>query len=466
MHSFLFSLLVFLFVSLPTWSDAKETFTFGRFGTVAIYHEIPHPSQVMLLVSGEQGWNQEAENVARALASLNAIVVGIDLPQYLTTLSAAAETCSYPGGDFDALSKFVQQKYGFPTYVHPVLVGYGDGATLAYATLAQAPPDMFQGVISLGFCPEFAVKKPLCEWNSLKWESQPQGNHFRLLPGTALAAPWIALHGDQDQVCRATAIETFVNQVNRSAFMLVPQVGHDFSAPTIWLPQFTQAFARLVVTADHTSPPDALADLPLVEIPATGPSTDTLAVVVSGDGGWATIDREVGNALASLGIPVIGLNSLKYFWTRRTPDGAAQDLERIICHYLTTWKKDKAVLIGYSRGADVLPFMANRLPQELITHTPVVVLLGPTHTVDFEFHLTDWLPGSTNTATHPVLPEVQKLIATKMLCVYGEEEVDTLCQDLDPRRATVIRLKGGHHFDGNYQAIAETIVRAANVTAR
>ncbi len=100
------------------------------------------------------------------------MIIGINLPQYLKTLSVAAETCSYPGGDFDALNKFVQQKYGFPTYVHPVLVGYGAGATLAYATLAQAPPDMFQGVMSLGFYPEFTAQKPLCEWNSLKWQSQ------------------------------------------------------------------------------------------------------------------------------------------------------------------------------------------------------------------------------------------------------------------------------------------------------
>ena len=90
---------------------------------------------------------------------------------------------------------------------------------------------------------------------------------------------------------------------------------------------------------------------------------------------------------------------------------------------------------------------------------PVVALLGPAHTVDFEFHLTDWLSSSTSTATHPVLPEVQKLSATKMLCVYGEEEADTLCKDLDPQRATIIRLKGGHHFEGDYNALAEAVLQ-------
>ena len=109
--------------------------------------------------------------------------------------------------------------------------------------------------------------------------------------------------------------------------------------------------------------------------------------------------------------------------------------------------------------------MTNRLPQELLARTPVVALLGPAQTGDFEFHLTDWLSSSTNAAARPILPEVQKLSATKILCVYGEEEADTLCTDLDQQRATVIRMKGGHHFEGDYNALAETILREAGVSA-
>lgn len=466
MISFLVSLLVALFLPLLACSPSNETFTFGRFGAVTLYRSTLHPSSVILFVSGEQGWNQEAANSARALALADAVVVGIDLSRYLTTLADAEETCSYPGGDFDALSKFVQQKLEFPQYIHPVLVGFAAGATFVYATLAQAPPDMFQGVISLGFCPELTVKKPLCEWNSLKWQSQPQGNRFRLSPGAALSAPWIALHGDQDQICSATTVEAFTAQVNRGMFILVPQVGHDFSSSRAWLPQFQQAVAHLLEATTPASQSDALANLPLVEVPDTGPATDTLAVILSGDGGWASIDRELGTTLASHGVPVVGLNSLKYFWTRRTPDGAAKDLERILYHYLTEWKKDKALLIGYSLGADVLPFMANRLPQELLTQTPVVALLGPARTVDFEFHLTDWVTDSARKTAQPVLPEVEKLRGTKVLCFYGSEEADSLCRDLAPSLARGVLLKGGHHFDGNYQALAGTILRAANVALR
>lgn len=459
MISFLFSLLVLAFSSLPAWGASDETLAFGRFGSVVVYRHTPRPAHVILFVSDGQGWDQKAATVVRALASLDAVVVGIDLPQYLKTLSSAEESCAYPGGDFDALSKFVQQKYGFSNYVHPVLVGVTEGATFVYATAAQAPPDMFQGAISLGFCPELVVKKPLCEWNSLKWQSQPQGNRFYLLPGDALTVPWTVLHGELDQVCPTATVEAFVKQVNRGQLKVVAQIGHDFSSPDTWLPQFRQAFAGMFTTVTLASRPDALADLPLIEVPAPGPATNTLAVILSGDGGWATIDRELGNTLASRGVSVVGLNSLKYFWTPRTPDGAAKDLERILRYYLTAWKKDKAILIGYSRGADVLPFMANRLPQELLNHTSLVALLGPAHAVDFEFHLTDWFSSSTSSASRPVLPEVQKLGTMKILCVYGEEEADTLCKDLDPQRATIIRSKGGHHFEGDYNALAEAVLQ-------
>jgi type IV secretory pathway VirJ component len=32
---------------------------------------------------------------------------------------------------------------------------------------------------------------------------------------------------------------------------------------------------------------------------------------------------------------------------------------------------------------------------------------------------------------------------------------------LDPHKATVVKLKGGHHFDGNYDGLARTIIAAA-----
>ena len=183
-----------------------------------------------------------------------------------------------------------------------------------------------------------------------------------------------------------------------------------------------------------------------------------MAVIISGDGGWAGIDRQIGEFLAHKGIPVVGLNSLAYFWTKRTPDGSARDLERILVHYLRLWKKKKVILIGYSLGADVLPFMANRLPKESLSRVSLIALLGPGRRADFEFHLTEWLGRPSEETTYPIRPEVEKLKGTRLLCFYGEAETNSLCRDLGPALAKDVAISGGHHFGGNYDAIGETIL--------
>lgn len=66
--------------------------------------------------------------------------------------------------------------------------------------------------------------------------------------------------------------------------------------------------------------------------------------------------------------------------------------------------------------------MASRLSEDLLARVQEVALLGPGRAVDFEFHLTDWLTDSARKSAHPVLPEVEKLKGTKVLCFYGREQ--------------------------------------------
>jgi type IV secretory pathway VirJ component len=448
----------------PACHAKDETYPFGRFGVVTLYQPVSRPSHLALVVSGETGWNQQSADLARALSSLGVLVAGIDLPYYLQQLDASEDWCSYPGGDFERLSKFLQKKFDFPAYQLPVLVGYAAGATLAYATIAQAPPNMFLGAISLKFCPALRLNKPLCQWNNLQWTLGPEDHQYQFLPANNLPIPWVIVQGVYDEPCPVSAVEAFAKQIRHGEVVQAPQDGGEASAPMNWLPTLKHVFATLVEKQEANQPyaEGTLADLPLIEIPAAQPGRSTLAVILSGDGGWASIDRDLADTLASQGVSVVGLNSLRYFWTRRTPEGAARDLERILRHYLDAWRKTEALLIGYSLGADVLPFMANRLSPDVLSRVRGVALLGPALAVKFEFHLTDWLKDAPETG-RPILPEVEKLRGKRMLCVYGEEEKNTLCTKVDPALADVIRLTGGHHFDGSYDALARTILREAGV---
>lgn len=201
----------------------------------------------------------------------------------------------------------------------------------------------------------------------------------------------------------------------------------------------------------------ATRDLPLVEMPATRGVSDTLVVFVSGDGGWAAIDRQISAVLAGDGMPVVGLNALQYFWTKRTPDAASHDLGVIIDQYLSAWHKSRVLLVGYSRGADVLPAMVSHLPAETQTKIRMIALLGPSLKVEFEFHVADWMRNGS--AGQLVKPEIDKLASQQILCLSGEDDRESLCRELGGRqRVEVITLKGAHHFDGGYDKLGHIIL--------
>jgi len=442
---------------------SEEALSFGPFETVHVYRGSARPTHVVIFISGDGGWNLGVNDMAQELARLDSLVVGIDISVYLKHLATESGACTYSAATFEELSQFLEKYYGYPDYVPPVLVGYSSGATLVYATLAQAPPNTFRGGISLGFCPDLPLLRPLCHGSGLLYERNQKTKSFTFLPVPHLQTPWITLQGDLDRVCNAADAARFVTQTGNARLVRLPKVGHGFSVPRNWLPQLRESFTQLVteVQKPALANPPALSGLPLVEVTVKNPGK-TFAIIVSGDGGWASIDKSLADALAADGIPSVGLDSLHYFWTKRTPEEAGKALQAIVQFYLANWKMEKIILIGYSRGADVLPFMVNRLPPESVSHIALITLVGAAHSVDFELHMSDWLPGEARRAPYKILPEVEKLAGHKLLCIYGEDESAPLCPDLESASFKSIKVPGGHHFRGDYKGLAELILRAAS----
>ena len=57
-----------------------------------------------------------------------------------------------------------------------------------------------------------------------------------------------------------------------------------------------------------------------------------------------------------------------------------------------------------------------------------------------------------------VKPEVDKL-TSHILCIYGEDDHDSLCPALKTSpRVDVVMLKGSHHFDGNYERLGRIVL--------
>jgi type IV secretory pathway VirJ component len=459
-----------LSVFAPLLTAKEETLSFGPFGKINLYYESPQPSHVALFVSGDGGWNLGVVDMARELAALDALVVGIDINHFLKQTEASSEKCLYPAADFEALSKFVQRKLNYSSYRAPILIGYSSGATLIYAALVQAPSNTFLGGISMGFCPDLMLTKPMCRGSDLQWTSGPKGKGYVFLPAISLEVPWIALQGTIDQVCEPKATEGYVRKVPNGEVMVLPKVGHGFSVPKNWMPQFKQAFSKIAARAEKEETPpkresdtdlQPLSDLPLEEVPATEGNTSLMGIVITGDGGWGVTDRGIARSLAAKGIPVVGFNSLRYFWKQKTAVQTAADLNRVLKHYSALWKRSAVVVIGYSFGADVLPFILNRIPEESLRQIKVVTLLGLSSTADFEIHWTDWIATRKRSSSQTVQPEIEKLRGRKILCFYGTEDNDALCGQLDPGLVKAISIPGGHRFGRGYQPIVDAILQEA-----
>jgi type IV secretory pathway VirJ component len=434
----------------PVARAAESTASYGRFGKVHILAPDGPADEVFLVLSGDSGWTASAEAIGKAIAGPKRLVVGLDVVAYLKALQRSKRGCMYLAGELEQVSQWIQQKLGYPTYHAPVLVGYSSGATLVYAALVQAPPDTFRGAISFGFCPDLQIPHSVCAGRDLKWKVERKlGYVFE--PSQTLENPWVALQGDGDKVCTVDQVEAWGAKVPRGSVTRLPGVGHGFKKVGAWMPAFDAALAKMPPVQRHAAA--EVGDLPLVELP-TDRTGDTLAVIITGDGGWAAIDREVGQKLHDRGIPVVALDALRYFWQTKAPEQAAADLQRVIRHYATAWSRQRVLLIGYSRGADVMPFLADRLPDDLRQRVRGVVLLAPSVTAEFEFHVSDWVaePGKG----HPVAPEVAKLApAIPVVCVYGSDETDSLCPTLDAKKVRVVKKTGGHHLGGDYGSLAD-----------
>jgi type IV secretory pathway VirJ component len=410
--------------------DGALHLSHGRFQDLRVFKPAGNPGSVVLLLSGDRGWDDRADAIAGSLVRSGVMVVGIDYAQFTANLEADGAQCVFPDGDLENLSHFVQAYYRLPTYSRPILMGLSSGAALSYAVLAQAPANVFGGGLGVGFTPVLGMVKPLCKGSGLSFAVRQDGRGVDLDPALKLGVPWTVV-ADDPQGLPAAVQAAFAGVVQRASGQAVPL------------------------------PPAGLDDLPIIEVPAAaqGPPSDSVAIMLSGDGGWAGLDEGVAAEITARGIPVVGLDSLRYFWTARTPAGIGADLDRLIRHYLPFYARHRAILIGYSQGADVLPFAVNRLPPATRADVALVAVLGISPLALFEFHLSSWIADSdTGPAT---LPELRQLKGTPLLCVYGADETDSPCTQLDPATAQTSKLPGGHHFDGNYAALADTVLAAA-----
>jgi type IV secretory pathway VirJ component len=426
----------------------------GRYGKVEVI-EPAHPRGFVIFLTDRNGTSAANDAAAQALAKAGAVVVEVSTPAYLRHLDDDKEKCHYIVADAEGLSHQLQRSLKFSRYLTPALVGRGEGGTLAEVALAQAPAVTIAGAVSLDPVAEIRTRARMCWEPSVKTRDGFRYGAVKSLPGY-----WIvALTPDASKVAR-----DFVSAMRRDG---TPVEIHQVSGRAVG-----ETLADLVAPHWPRAKRSAgdLAGLPLVELPVPHPSK-LMAVVLSGDGGWRDLDKTIGENLQHHGIPVVGLDSLRYFWSKKTPEATAEDLAAVIEAYRDKWHADYVALIGYSFGADVLPFAYDRLPPDVRSRVALVALLGFAKSADFEIRVGGWLGLPASPDALPVMPATEKIPPGLMLCFYGEDEDDTACPALAKRGVEVIRTPGGHHFNGDYAPLERDILnglerRVARLTSR
>ncbi|MVA27195.1 hypothetical protein GOZ92_22430 [Agrobacterium vitis] len=176
---------------------------------------------------------------------------------------------------------------------------------------------------------------------------------------------------------------------------------------------------------------------------SANPTKNTVAIFYSGDAGWQNIDEEIANYLQTEGIPVVGVNSLRYFWSERSPSGTAADLGHLIDVYTKLFGVQNVLLVGYSFGADVMPASFNRLTHEQRMQVKQISLLALSHQVDYVVSLRGWLQLETEGKGGNPLNDLTSIDPTIVQCMYGRDDRNNACPSLRQTGAEVIGFSGG-----------------------
>ncbi|HKC37166.1 MAG TPA: AcvB/VirJ family lysyl-phosphatidylglycerol hydrolase [Chitinophagaceae bacterium] len=188
-------------------------------------------------------------------------------------------------------------------------------------------------------------------------------------------------------------------------------------------------------------------------------SADTikpLIFYISGDGGFNKFSTLFMQTLNKQGFAVIGLNAEDYFWHKKKPQDAANAIEAAINEINKEWKKQKIVLIGYSFGADVAPFMLTHFSSGLAGKVQHLILLSPSTKTDFEIHVLQMLGWGTNSG-ESVPAEINR-ISIPVAIITGDDENEFPYSELTIKNKRLIKMPGGHHYDGNVDSLCRQIL--------
>ncbi len=183
-----------------------------------------------------------------------------------------------------------------------------------------------------------------------------------------------------------------------------------------------------------------------------------IVLFISGDGGLNNFSSQLCQLLNKRGYEVLALNSKSYFWTKKSPEQLATDLSASLQASYPHPSRPSIFLVGYSFGADAVPFLVNKLSPYWHQKIQAIVLLEPSTSTDLEIHLSDMIGRSTTIRSRSVIEEINKIENIPTSIILGNETQDFPLQQIHLKHMKSQIIEGDHHFDGNAQKVLEAIL--------
>jgi type IV secretory pathway VirJ component len=432
---FLVLSLVAVFFFGDKWAPSqKSTVYVENFGEIVIVQPFWGIKAYAVVFSDNKQF--PADNLGQRMASLGLASVVVDTSAFIKAHKAKGNPClteEQVAVAVGTLANNLPISADKPLFI----AGLGVGALMPFMNAQSKQPSNVKN-LSIGFSIELPAELSLCP----PWLTEQNGSNSSLIDSPDVKGHWRSVWSDRPPGKTGVFIKEKIPHAdtNIAAYGLAPDI--------LLLNELASG-----IGLEAGKPP-----MPIVELPAEKPSS-TVTIFYSGDGGWRDLDRSVAEIMLTANYPVLGVDVLRYFWERKTPDEVTADLVATMHYYQSKWGAKSFVLTGFSFGADMLPVIYNKLPEAEKANIDLLVFLALGNHADFEVHVAGWLGQTPHEIA--LAPELLKLPKNKLLCIYGTEEKETTgtaCTSLLNTEARVIELPGGHHFDNDYNKLTQLIL--------
>jgi type IV secretory pathway VirJ component len=177
-------------------------------------------------------------------------------------------------------------------------------------------------------------------------------------------------------------------------------------------------------------------------------SDKPLVIFFTGDSGRSRFDEKLTDSLCANNIPLMCINSYKFFRKRKTPQQSLDSILPYIKQNLKKYNRQKFIFAGYSFGSEVVPFLYNLMSDEWKDRVEFMVLLSPSYNSDFKIHFLDRVGLTWRHWPYDVLHEIMKIDDKKIIVFWGKDEKRFEKKEFTKHNITVHHLKGGHrHID-------------------